>query len=130
MRSLIIGIASIEGLLLRTVISSRAATVMRIVSGLSQDARYSRHPWVYPRVAMERARATWTDERLDDLSRRVDDGFRRVDQDLRELRSEMNAGFDALSVRFDTLHRLIVQVSGAMIIAVIATLVSVLATRV
>jgi hypothetical protein len=38
--------------------------------------------------------------------------------------------WSAVNVRFDTLHRLIVQVSGAMIIAVIATLVSVLATRV
>jgi hypothetical protein len=27
---------------------------------------------------VEGARATWTDERLDDLSRRVEDGFNRV----------------------------------------------------
>ena len=71
---------------------------------------------------MERARATWTDERLDDLARRVDHGFNRVDGDLRELRTEMN-------VRFDGLQRTIIQVGGGGIIAVLATLASVLATR-
>jgi hypothetical protein len=44
---------------------------------------------------MERARATWTDERLDDLSKSVD----RVDTDLRQLRTEMNARFDSLEGR-------------------------------
>jgi len=71
---------------------------------------------------VERARATWTDERLDDLSRRIDGGFNRIDGDLRELRSEMNA-------RFDALHRLMIQFSGGMFIAVVATLVSVVLTR-
>ena len=70
---------------------------------------------------MERARATWTDERLDDLSTRVTDGFNRFDEDLRELRGEMNA-------RFDGLHRTMIQVGGGAIVAVLATLVSVLAT--
>jgi hypothetical protein len=71
---------------------------------------------------MERARATWTDERLDDLARRVDHGFNRVDGDLRHLRTEMNA-------RFDGLQRTIIQVGGGGIVAVLATLASVLATR-
>ena len=75
--------------------------------------------------AMERARPTWTDERLDDLSKSVD----RVDADLRHLRAEMSVRFDAVNSRFDALHRLIVQTSGGMIIAVLATLVSVLVTR-
>ena len=74
---------------------------------------------------MEGARATWTDERLDDLSRSVD----RVDQDLRQLRTEMSARFDAVNARFDALHRLIVQTSGGLMIAVLATLLSVLVTR-
>lgn len=34
-------------------------------------------------------RETWTDERLDDLSRKVDEGFARVDADIRELRVEV-----------------------------------------
>jgi len=36
-------------------------------------------------------RETWTDERLDDLSRKVDGGFARVDADIRELRGEIGA---------------------------------------
>ena len=74
---------------------------------------------------MEGARATWTDERLDDLSKSVD----RVDQDLRQLRTEISARFDAVNARFDALHRLIVQASGGLMIAVLATLLSVLVTR-
>jgi hypothetical protein len=71
---------------------------------------------------MERAPATWTDERLDDLSRRIDSGFNRVDGDLRELRSAMNT-------RFDALHGLMIQLTVGMLIAVVATLVSVVVTR-
>jgi hypothetical protein len=43
---------------------------------------------------MERARATWTDERLDDLARRMDDGFNRVDHELRALRADLGARID------------------------------------
>ena len=73
---------------------------------------------------MERTRATWTDERLDDLSRRVDDGFNRVDQDLRE----MSRRFDHLDTRIDALQRTMIQIGGGMTVAILATLVSVLAT--
>ena len=45
--------------------------------------------------SVERARATWTDERLDDLSKSVD----RIDEDLRQFRTEMNARFDSLEGR-------------------------------
>ena len=34
-------------------------------------------------------RATWTDERLDDLSESIRNGFGRVDTDIRELRQTM-----------------------------------------
>ncbi len=37
------------------------------------------------------ARPTWTDQRLDDLSRRIDHGFDRVDRDVRELRGQVEA---------------------------------------
>jgi hypothetical protein len=40
---------------------------------------------------METMRSTWTDERLDDLTRRMDLGFERVDTDIRELRAEMKS---------------------------------------
>lgn len=32
---------------------------------------------------------TWTDERLDDLSRRMDLGFERVDRDIRDLKRDV-----------------------------------------
>jgi hypothetical protein len=67
---------------------------------------------------MERALATWTDERLDDLARRVDDGFNRVDADLREIRTEMSS-----------LQRTMIQNGGATLVAFLATIASVIATR-
>jgi hypothetical protein len=67
---------------------------------------------------MERARATWTDERLDDLSRRMDNGFNRVDEDLRDL-----------SQRFDALQRFMVQIFGGTTLGILATIVTVLLTR-
>jgi hypothetical protein len=82
---------------------------------------------------MERAGSTWTDERLDDLSRRVDNGFNRVDQELRSLRTELGDRIDrradSLDARFDALQRTIFQVGAGMTVAILATLVSVLATQ-
>jgi tetrahydromethanopterin S-methyltransferase subunit G len=87
---------------------------------------------------MERARATWTDERLDDLSRSVD----RVDADFRQLRTEMNGRFDALErrlgsridavdarlgARIDGVQRMVIQLGGATIATVRATLATVIA---
>jgi hypothetical protein len=37
------------------------------------------------------ARETWTDERLDDLTKRVDEGFRETKVELLQLRKEMTA---------------------------------------
>ncbi|HYU15504.1 MAG TPA: hypothetical protein VEL05_05520 [Candidatus Acidoferrum sp.] len=71
---------------------------------------------------MERASATWTDERLDDLVRRLDNGFNRLDQDLRSQRIEMNS-------RFDALHRTILQVGGGMIATFLIGFASLIATR-
>jgi hypothetical protein len=111
---------------------------------------------------MERARATWTDERLDDLARRVDDGFTRIDQELRTLRTDLGGRIDAqgaelsaridaqgaridaqgtdlaaridaqgaeLGARIDALQRTMVQVGGATIATVLATLASVVVTQ-
>ena len=72
----------------------------------------------------EQARVTWTEERLDDLSRRLDQGFGRMDAELRSLggridaRSEridalgeqLNERVDAQSARIDSLqHALLAQ---------------------
>jgi hypothetical protein len=74
---------------------------------------------------MERARATWTDERLDDLARNVERGFNRVDQDLRSLSGRL----DRIEGRIDALQQLMINLSGGTIIAILATLVSVIVTR-
>jgi hypothetical protein len=85
---------------------------------------------------VERARATWTDERLDDLAQRMDDGFNRVDAGLRSLRTDMNARFDAVNARFDAvnarfdaLHRAALQFGGAMIAAFVAGFLGLIATQ-
>lgn len=58
-------------------------------------------------------RVTWTDERLDDLSRRMDVGFERVDRDIHGLRSEMHAGFAEL-------RALVYRMGAGLIVAVLA----------
>jgi hypothetical protein len=63
---------------------------------------------------METMRKAWTDERLDDLNSKVDHGFERVDRGFHDLRAEMNA-------RFDSMQRLTLQTSGALLAAIIAT---------
>ncbi len=91
--------------------------------------------------AMERARATWTDERLDDLSARVDTGFTRLDGDVRTLTTrldgataELSRRIDAqtaeLSGRIDALQRTMIQIGAATGAGIFATLASVIATRV
>jgi hypothetical protein len=57
---------------------------------------------------MEAMRDGWADARLDDLNHRVEEGFRRSEADMRSLRTEMNE-------RFESLHRLVVQIGGGII---------------
>jgi hypothetical protein len=87
----------------------------------SHSARRWRADRGYP-DSIEGARATWTDERLDDLSRRIDAGFARVDEDLRAMRTELAqaARTDALSARIDALQRTMIQVGGGMIATLVA----------
>ena len=67
---------------------------------------------------MERARATWTDERLDDLARRMEDGFNRVDAELR-----------AVNARLDALQRTMIQVAAAMMATFVAGFLGLIATQ-
>ncbi len=60
-------------------------------------------------------RESWTDQRLDDLSKKVDQGFARLDEDMR-----------ALNGRFDSLQRTLLQVGGVMT----AALIGLIATQV
>jgi hypothetical protein len=78
---------------------------------------------------MERARSTWTDERLDDLARSVERGFNRVDDELRSMSARIDMRIDAIDRRLDALQRTMLQLGGGMLVAILATLVSVLATR-
>ena len=59
-------------------------------------------------IFMSTVRESWTDERLDDLSRKVDQGFARLDAEMR-----------ALNGRFDSLQRTLFQVGGVMTAALI-----------
>jgi hypothetical protein len=64
-------------------------------------------------MAVMMPRETWTDDRLDDLSRKVDAGFARLDSEVRDLRSEMN-------MRFDSMQR----AHYAGVIAIVAALIA------
>jgi len=46
------------------------------------------------------ARETWTDERLDDLTKHMDEGFREVRADLRQQREATATEFTALRKEF------------------------------
>ena len=92
---------------------------------------------------MERARATWTDERLDDLSRRVDVGFERVDgrfdhvdrrfdhmdTEMRALRTELGARIDVQGARIDALQRTMLQVGAGVIGSILLGIVTLIATQ-
>jgi hypothetical protein len=78
---------------------------------------------------MEGARATWTDERLDDLARRVESGFTRLDGDIRDLRTEVNARFGEVNARFDALQRTMLQIGAGMIVTMIVGFAGLLAAQ-
>ena len=71
---------------------------------------------------MERARATWTDERLDDLARHMETGFNRLDADIRALGAETSA-------RFDALQRTMLQVGAGLIATMIVGFASLLVAQ-
>jgi hypothetical protein len=93
---------------------------------------------------MEPAKATWTDQRFDDMSgrvdalgRRMDDGFNRVDADIRALRAETNARFDAaearadsrfeaMQARTDAFQRTMLQLGGGMMVTFVVGFASIL----
>ncbi len=101
---------------------------------------------------MEHARATWTDQRLDDLARRTESGLARIDEDLRtqlqrtdrqaqelgaridaqgqELGMRIDAQGQELGMRIDALQRTMLQIGAVTGGGIIATLASVLITRV
>jgi hypothetical protein len=71
---------------------------------------------------MERARVTWTDERLDDLARHVDGGFNRLDAELRAMRIELGG-------RIDALQRVTIQIGAGVIFTMLVGFASVLVAQ-
>jgi predicted esterase len=67
---------------------------------------------------VETVRQSWTDERLDDMSRRMDQGFARVDAELRELNN-----------RFDALQRTLIQVGFSLSAAMIGVMAATIFTQ-
>ncbi|MGE5858669.1 MAG: hypothetical protein ACM31K_09295 [Solirubrobacterales bacterium] len=65
-------------------------------------------------------RASWTDERLDDLAEAMRSGFDRVDRDMRDLRSEME------SLR-QTVLRIGAGLMGGMTVGFLSVIVAIVA---
>jgi hypothetical protein len=107
-------------------------------------------PFVYGGKMMNTMRKAWTDERLDDLNervgemgRRMDDGFHRVNEEIGGvrgeigllrtyldgkidmkvdgLRTETKTEFSAVHAELASLHRLMVQLTGGVIVTIVAT---------
>ena len=57
----------------------------------------------------------WNDGRLDELSKRVDDGFAHM----REEFAGVNKRIDHLGTRLDAMQRILMQVGGGILVALI-----------
>jgi hypothetical protein len=77
----------------------------------------------------EQGRLTWTDARLDDLSRRVDQGFARIDAGLRVLSERIDRQGAELNLRIDSLQRTMLRTTLAMMATMVAGFASILATQ-
>jgi hypothetical protein len=56
--------------------------------------------------------------------------FNRVGEDMRLLRSDLGGRIDRLDGRIDALQRTMIQVGGGTIAAILATLITLIATQV
>jgi hypothetical protein len=93
---------------------------------------------------MEAMRESWTDDRLDHLSRKVDERFDRVDERFKQIderfdrveaeargfRSEMIEFRTEMNARLDSMQRLMIQFFGGMVAAMAAAVIGLLATQV
>jgi hypothetical protein len=66
---------------------------------------------------------------LDDLARRVDRGFEGVDRELVALGNRIDTLADRLDTRIDALQCTMIQVGGGLVVAMLATLVTLIATQ-
>lgn len=83
-------------------------------------------------MGAERARETWTDERLDDLSRRMDSGFAelsaRIDRQGASLGERIDRQGEMLNARIDALQRTMLQIGGGMIASILIGTAGIVAT--
>jgi hypothetical protein len=82
---------------------------------------------------VERARATWTDERLDDMAQHVNSGIGRLDADIRALHAEVHSEVALLRTelggRIDGLQRTMLQVGVGIIATMVVGFASILAAQ-
>jgi hypothetical protein len=87
---------------------------------------------------MEAVREKWTDERMDDLNDRVTVGFSEMRTEFRAVRSEaqtefaavrseMNSRFDAVDAKFAAQNRMLIQMFGGMLVAMLVGFLGVVA---
>ena len=69
-------------------------------------------------------RQSWTDDRLDDLSRHMDQRFDNVDGEIATLRTETQESNRELRAEFNALNRTLLQVGGGVVVALIGLLVT------
>lgn len=69
-------------------------------------------------AVMMNPRETWTDGRLDDLSKKVDQGFS-------ESKAEMRSGFERMDARLDRMQNTLVGAAAV----IIAALLGIIATQ-
>lgn len=78
-------------------------------------------------MAVHPHRATWTDERLDDLNHSIRDGFARYDREHQEFREEMRTFRFEVNKRFDSLQRIIIVGLSGMFATVLGGIVALIA---
>ena len=71
---------------------------------------------------MEAMRQSWTDDRLDDLNRKVDDGFDKVEKRFDKVEDAMIEMRSELNIRFDSLHRAMIQFVSLVAVALIGVI--------
>ena len=77
------------------------------------------------------ARETWTDERLDDLTKHMDEGFREVRAELREQRERIDKVMvkqERMDAKFDAVMRTL-QIGFSLIGAVLVALIGLIGTQ-
>jgi hypothetical protein len=82
--------------------------------------RHSSQFFVYSDIMEPVSRATWTDERLDDLNHRVDELGRRMDDGFNRLHADLRSEVGSLRSEMHAMQRTMIQGAVAMSAAFLA----------